>query len=204
MLRFSPTAWAKLLFLRDLGPTEIGGFGISGADDLLHVADWQLVRQTCTSVSVLFDDEAVADFFDQQVDTGLALQRFSRLWIHTHPGACPQPSLTDEKTFSRVFGKMDWAVMFILAQGGATYARLSFNAGPRASIEVPVEVDFSKDFPASNFSAWRHDYEACVTRRQATTLPAAFADHLTSASKEQWASSLDDYYGVEDEPIEFS
>ena len=27
-----PTAWAKLLFLRDCGPTEVGGFGISAAE----------------------------------------------------------------------------------------------------------------------------------------------------------------------------
>ena len=27
-LWFSPTAWAKLLYLRDLGDTEVGGFGI--------------------------------------------------------------------------------------------------------------------------------------------------------------------------------
>ena len=38
-LRFSPTAWAKLLYLRDLGDTEVGGFGISAADDLLYVED---------------------------------------------------------------------------------------------------------------------------------------------------------------------
>ena len=36
-LRFRPTAWAKLLFLRDAGPTEVGGFGISAPDDLLLV-----------------------------------------------------------------------------------------------------------------------------------------------------------------------
>ena len=30
VLRFSPTAWAKLLFLRDAGDTEIGGFGHRG------------------------------------------------------------------------------------------------------------------------------------------------------------------------------
>ena len=28
VLRFTPYAWAKLLWLRDAGPTEIGGFGI--------------------------------------------------------------------------------------------------------------------------------------------------------------------------------
>ena len=43
-LRFSPTAWAKLLYLRDRGQTEVGGFGITASDDLLRVEDVQLVR----------------------------------------------------------------------------------------------------------------------------------------------------------------
>jgi hypothetical protein len=29
VLRFSPTAWAKLLYFRDRGETEIGGFGVT-------------------------------------------------------------------------------------------------------------------------------------------------------------------------------
>lgn len=37
ILRFSPYAWAKLLFLRDRGPTEVGGFGIASPEDLLLV-----------------------------------------------------------------------------------------------------------------------------------------------------------------------
>ena len=63
-LRFSPTAWAKLLCLRDLGPTEVGGFGITDAGDLLHVRDIALVPQRCNEVFVAFDDTAVAEFFD--------------------------------------------------------------------------------------------------------------------------------------------
>ncbi|MBN8625679.1 MAG: hypothetical protein J0M17_09330 [Planctomycetes bacterium] len=43
----------------------------------------RLVRQTCSAVTVKFDDIAVADFFDEQVDLGLAPERFSRVWIHT-------------------------------------------------------------------------------------------------------------------------
>ena len=69
-LRFTPYAWAKLLYLRDIGPTEVGGFGISNPDDLLLVEDIELVQQDCTSVSVQFDDDSVADFFDRQVDVG--------------------------------------------------------------------------------------------------------------------------------------
>ena len=48
MLRFRPTAWAKLLFLRDYGQTEVGGFGITPADDLLYVEDVRLVKQVCS------------------------------------------------------------------------------------------------------------------------------------------------------------
>ena len=70
LLRFTPYAWAKLLFLRDLGDSEVGGFGISAADDLLLVEDIQLIKQQCTSVTVKFNDESVADFFDEQVDQG--------------------------------------------------------------------------------------------------------------------------------------
>ncbi len=158
MLRFSPTAWAKLLFLRDYGPTEVGGFGISSLDDLLYVEDVQLIEQSCTSVSVIFDDVAVADFFDTLVDAGCRPEQFARLWLHTHPGDCPQPSPTDEKTFTRVFGNTDWAVMFIIAADGPTYARLRFNIGPGSETELAVAVDYSRPFAGSDFEAWQDEY----------------------------------------------
>src|SRR5688500_18673516 len=66
-LRLTPTAWAKLLHLRDAGPTEIGGFGVSAENDPLLVEDVALVRQRCDWGTVHFDDGAVADFFDVQV-----------------------------------------------------------------------------------------------------------------------------------------
>ena len=145
-LRFSPTAWAKLLYLRDAGDTEVGGFGISAVDDLLFIEDVQLVRQVCTMASVAFDDASVADFFDRQVDAGVALARCGRVWLHTHPGTSPQPSVTDDETFARVFGRTDWAVMFVLAQGGQCYARLRFHVGPGGDIDLPVHVDYSRPF----------------------------------------------------------
>ena len=162
MLRFSPAAWAKLLYLRDRGETEVGGFGISSADDLFYLEDVSLVRQACTCVSVKFDDLAVADHFDRQVDEGLQPEQFARIWVHTHPGDCPLPSGIDEATFARVFSASDWAVMFILAEGGQTYARLRFNVGPGGSVLVPVEVDYGRPFAGSNESDWEQEYLACV------------------------------------------
>lgn len=162
-LRFTPYAWAKLVFLRDIGPTEVGAFGISAGDDLLLVEDIRLVHQVCTAVTVAFDDEAVADFFDEHVDRGLQPERFGRIWIHTHPGSSPEPSRTDEQTFDRSFAGPDWALMFILARGGRSYARLCFRTGPGGESVLPVQVDYQHSFAASNHEAWAAEYQRCVT-----------------------------------------
>jgi len=146
------------LYLRDYGETEVGGFGIVSQDDLLLVQDLQLVEQACSLAHVAFDDEAVANFFDDQVDAGLRPEQFGRIWIHTHPGDCPLPSPTDEETFERVFGRSNWAVMFILARTGQTYARLKFNVGPTAEFEIPVKRDYSQTFAGCDPELWEDEY----------------------------------------------
>jgi proteasome lid subunit RPN8/RPN11 len=157
-LRFSPMAWAKLLYLRDVGNTEIGGFGVTRPADALFVENLVLVSQLCTAVYVAFDDSSVADYFDRMVDEERGPENFARIWVHTHPGNSAQPSGTDERTFARVFGHSDWAVMFILARGGQTFARLRYNIGPGADIDMPVEVDFAHPFAASDEGAWQAEY----------------------------------------------
>ena len=160
-MRFSPNAWAKLLFLRDYGETEVGGFGVTDSDDLLFVREFDLVEQLCTEVTVSFTDEAVADFFDRQVDLGRQPEQFARIWVHTHPGDDPHPSITDEETFERVFGDCDWAVMAIVARRGEAYARLHWR---QAELTVPLEmtVDYSRPFEGTDFAAWETEYQECV------------------------------------------
>ena len=157
-LRFSPHAWAKLIYLRDRGETEIGGFGLSAADDPLLVVDILVVKQRCTPITVAFDDASVADLIDDLVDEGVALERCGRIWIHTHPGSCPLPSSTDEATFRRVFGRNDWSVMAIVARSGARYARLSFHTGPGGAFKIPVRVDYGRPFDGSDGEAWEQEY----------------------------------------------
>lgn len=158
-LRLTPYAYAKLHFLCHLGQTEIGGFAISRSDDLLLIEDLVLVKQTVSMVSVEFDDDAVADFFDLQVDQGRRPEEFGRIWVHTHPGSSATPSGTDEQTFDRVFGGCDWAVMFILAREGETYARLRFNTGPGGQMLIPVQVDYDAPFEASDHELWQAEYQ---------------------------------------------
>jgi hypothetical protein len=209
MLRFSPAAWAKLLLVRDLGDTEIGGFGITSSDDLLFVEDLKLVRQTCSPVSVEFDDQAVADLFDEQVDEGRRPEQFARIWVHTHPANSPQPSGIDERTFERVFGRSDWAVMFILARGGQCYARLRYNVGPGADIELKVEVDYSRPFPATDFEEWYEEYLSNVKvppaeppKSSEVKANPAPDDRYEQFLDDWWRDAWSDYANVEDEQEE--
>jgi len=149
------------LYLRDLGPTEVGGFGITEPENLLCVSEFQLITQHCTETFVAFDDAAVADYFDDQTDLGRQPQQCGRIWIHTHPGDSPLPSSVDIETFHRVFGHCDWAVMFILARSGDTFARLHWRHG-QGSIGLEVEIDYGQPFPASDELGWQAEYEATV------------------------------------------
>lgn len=169
-LRFSPTAWAKLVYLRDRGDTEVGGFGITAAEDPFLIEEFHLVDQVCSPVSVCFGDLAVADYFDRQVDRGLKPARFARIWMHTHPGDSAEPSSVDEQTFDRVFAATDWAVMFILARGGQAYARLRFTIGPGAALLVPVAIDYSRPFPASDYAGWDLEYQTRVRPESSDSL----------------------------------
>jgi proteasome lid subunit RPN8/RPN11 len=166
VLRFSPTAWAKLVYFRDYGETEISGFGISDPDDPLCVLDFQTVKQDATVASISLDDQAIADFFDAQVDAGRKPEQFFRLWLHSHPGNSPAPSSTDEETFTRVFGRCDWAVMCVVAQEGKTYARLRFNVGPGGEVLIPVGVDYSLPFGPSEQEVWEAEYQAHIKTKK--------------------------------------
>lgn len=121
-----------------------------------------LIPQRCSAITVVFDDEAVADYFDQQTDLGRIPEQFARIWIHTHPGSSAQPSQTDENTFRRVFGRCDWAVMAILARGGATTAKLRWNIGPGADLLLRTDIDYRRPFAETDRERWALEYEACV------------------------------------------
>jgi hypothetical protein len=128
----------------------------------LRIEEFCSVKQAATLASIFFDDLAVADFFEAQVDLGRKPEQFGRIWLHTHPGDSAQPSGTDEETFARVFGRCQWAVLFILARSGNYYARLRFNIGPGGELEIPVEVDYSLAFGPSAFEAWEAEYKANI------------------------------------------
>jgi len=209
-LKFSPTAWAKLLYFRDKSDNEVSGFGITEPDDLLCVRDFITVKQEVTPVSVKFDDEAVADLFENQVDLGRRSEQFARIWLHSHPGDSPEPSIIDKETFERVFGGCQWAVMFILARNNHTYAKLSFNVRPGGYVLIPTAIDYSHEFGPSSRKEWDAKYSAniqvknlssCYENREHTSvekdldryaLPCDFVDELESMNPTECQFILDE------------
>jgi len=160
------------------------------------VEDVALVEQVCTLVTAELDDASVADFFDAQVDAGRTPAQFARIFIHTHPGNSPEPSGTDEETFTRVFGRSDWAVMFILARDGSCYARLRYNLGPGADIELPVEVDYGRPFGSSAEELWSAEHTANV-RKPAPVVPKrkqpVAVDSRWESEESWWRDAWDEY-----------
>jgi len=123
------------------------------------------------------------------------------VWMHTHPGNSPEPSRTDEVTFARVFGRADWAVMFIIARGGQTYARLRYNVGPGADINVPVEVAYGRPFAGSEIVAWHDEYRANV--RVPATSPLAAKGGFSRAGFDQNDDVDAEWRGAWDEYVDF-
>ncbi|MBT3201336.1 MAG: hypothetical protein HN350_15655 [Phycisphaerales bacterium] len=102
---------------------------------------------------------------------------------------------TDEECFQRVFGGCDWAVMFILARGGKTFARLQHNTGPGGRINIPIDVDYAAEFVGSDHEAWCVEYAQNV---RITGVPFFFGrDHWAEDTDglcfgDQWLEDLQD------------
>lgn len=168
LLRFSPYVWAKMLFLRDIGDTEVSFLGVT-PNELSLVEELVLIPQKCTGATTNMQEQGLADFQLDMLERGLEPRHFMRVWCHTHPGNSVTPSYTDENTFKEVFGPCDWAIMFILGTEGATSCRFSYRYGPGGfggggQQEISCEVDWKADFKERNEAAWKEEYEKNVEK----------------------------------------
>lgn len=191
-LRFTLYSWRKLCYIRDLGDTEVSFFAVSRRDDPGLVIDVRMPYQTGSMAYTEFDEERLANFFEDMVDAGLHPEEFGRIWCHTHPGQSASPSGKDEDTFKEEFGATNWAIMFILGKGSnaQTTCRIKYRnhpelehvLGTHVSKELDVEVDLEADCPAINQDArelWKQEYEERHTKRA----------YVHSGSNYNWHSS---------------
>lgn len=138
-LRLTPEAWGKLSLRRELNDHRVCGFGISAAADPLVIEDIRFLHRR--DVTDALDDAEVLEFFAREIQRELPFDRYARIWVGTRPGRSARPSPTDEAMFARLFGAVPWSVLFLVANGGATYAGLRYRVGPGGSWRIPAVVD---------------------------------------------------------------
>lgn len=201
-LRISPYAWSKLVRLRDLGDTEIGGFCISRLNDLLYVEDVRLIQQDASTITFEFDDEKLNEYLYDMVKEGYQPVECMRIWVHTHPAGA-SPSGTDHETFDKVTGEADWGIMFILGKDNATSARLRITGvGRKYDVPLKVRIDWSGEFRGvteEDAKAWDEEYKRCV-KEERYTYTAVGSPTSTSKDREQYYRDAyyndgDEYYG---------
>ena len=173
MLRFSPYAWSKVHYLARNVPTEVSFFGVSNETDPAIVEDVVLFGQEVSKASVDADGEQMCDFIDEMFhERGLEPWRFTRIWMHTHPGSSTAPSPTDEATFRDQFGTQDWAAMLIFPKDmrGKVYCRVKIMKGagnvPAVNYLCKCKVDYTLPFLASDEAAWAKEVAAKVVERK--------------------------------------
>lgn len=176
-IKCSPYAWRKMQFLRDIGDTEVSFMAITPREQLNLIVDVRMPKQTGFSAYTEFDEEGLADFFEDMVDEGLHPEQFGRIWCHTHPGNSASPSMTDEETFKREFSAPNWGVMFILAKDNSWTCKLRYKCHPdlhdiAGGSHLIKAMDFKVDWTAycpefnceSTNELWKAEYEKNFTK----------------------------------------
>lgn len=169
-LRFTPHAWAHYVTIRDAADTEVGAYGVTDEDDPLLVTALLIPKQTVTVASVEVDGDALLDMAEAMDKQGYPPHRWSRVWCHTHPGDSAEPSGVDEVYFESL--DQEWSAMVILADGGESYCRFSWNPkhGAAGEAESYLEVDYTQPFAKSRHEKWLENYKAQVTKRVFTPI----------------------------------
>ncbi|KKN91206.1 hypothetical protein LCGC14_0220740 [marine sediment metagenome] len=165
-LRISPLAFAKMIFWRDCGDTEVAAYATTHTDDPLFITDFRLIKQECTNITFDIDKNDLAEDVEHTLDDGLCPWMTHNILCHTHPGCSPLPSHNDEENFKKAFSHPNWAIMLIIAENGETYCRLKINTAPGVEKLLKVSVDFSQEFEASNHQSWDTEYKSKVTEKK--------------------------------------
>jgi len=164
-LKLTPYAWAKLIWMRDKGNTEVAGYCVTETSDPLLITDFVLIKQECTIVTFDLDSDDSAEYVERMMDEGLAPWQCMNILAHTHPGNSTDPSFVDEKNFEKAFSHPNWAIMLIIGQDGSAYCRLKMNTGPGTISLLDVVIEYGVPFNGSNPTEWENEYKAKVSKK---------------------------------------
>ena len=170
-----PRAWAKMRWMfKKAGELEMSGFCISSPDDPFLVVDFYTIKQECTGVETLMDDDDFARYMIKMAKAGVDPCRCMRIWVHSHPfsSAVPSPSGTDEDTFKeRTGADSEWAIMIILGKG-SPFLRLKVKSRLMEEeffYDIDWEIDWTSIVDESIVAEWGAEFKRNIHERE---LPA--------------------------------
>ena len=172
-LRLTPYAWAKLIWMRDKGNTEVAGYATTATDDPLLVTDFRLIKQECTMETFDLDTNDIAEDMERTLDAGLMPWMTHNILCHTHPSNDTTPSSVDEDNFEKAFSHPNWAIMLIIGQDGSAYCRLKMNTGPGTISLLNVVIEYGVPFNGSNPTEWEKEYKAKVSKKESFYMTGA-------------------------------
>lgn len=196
--RVSPYAYQKILFMRDIGDSEVSGFAVTDENEPDLITDFHLIKQECTVVTTEMDSEGLADYLEDMVENGFQPGNCMRVWIHTHPGSSPNPSGTDEDTFKELSSKFAYFVMLIIAEKGAKFGRLAFSQGCGGTASVEWDVDWSVAGEAVDFDEWTDEYNKLVNvRKPIVTVGTTYQHKVGGGGEPHYSKYASNYQGIE-------
>jgi hypothetical protein len=191
-IRFTAYAFAKMLYLREKGSTEISGFALTDENDPYLIIDFLLPKQECTGVTTEMTSEGIVELFDKLSGPakfnglGLSPSRYGRIWIHTHPGFSSEPSGTDWSTFKGTFGDKEWSIMFVFSSEREATCMLQIQALPDAHFRIPWEISWEHPFAGTNYAEWDKEYDDKVTTHSYTYSPGSYSNYSRGNYSNKW------------------
>jgi hypothetical protein len=192
-LRFSPYAYAQLVWLYDRSTYEVGAFGVSSINDPTYIRFLALPKQEVGAASVEFDEDDLPNYMDDMLDEGFQPCECFRIWIHTHPQMGPSPSGTDVSTFREAFGTPSWAIMCIYGKDDQFHAELRHSTGPNTPIALPspmdVVIDYAGEFEGvskEDAEEWEQEYVKNVRKRTYTVSSSASVSQKQHDNSGHW------------------
>lgn len=161
-LCFSPTAWSKLRYFRKLEDVEVSGFLISAPHDLTYIEDVRLVRQKSSRFSSEIDRAGMAEFFTEMAARNLPVESYAQAVFCTHRDDDPELMDRDEEMLGDLLGERSWTILLNLTTGDRVSARMHFNVGPGADVDLNVRLDFDRPFAGSEHEAWQEEFDRNV------------------------------------------
>ena len=171
-----PRAWAKMRWMfKKADNLEMSGFCISSPDDPFLVVDFYTIKQECTGVETLMDDDDFARYMIKMAKAGVDPCRCMRIWVHSHPfsSAVPSPSGTDEDTFKeRTGADSEWAIMIILGKG-SPFLRLKVKSRLMEEeffYDIDWEIDWTSIVDESIVAEWGTEFKRNIHERKLPTV----------------------------------